>query len=125
MLYGLRAPPVAAAAALLLVAVGCGSPDGAAAAAVAAAGLSGAGSSSGSGAAAVAKTPPMGWNSWNSFGCGPKMTSTHIKTIADTLVSTGLAAAGYEFVNLDDCWASAKRAGGATPLHCAAPVAHR
>ena len=66
----------------------------------------------------------MGWNSWNSFGCGPKMTATHIEAIADTLVSSGLAAAGYEFVNLDDCWASAKRASGAIPLRCAPSAAH-
>ena len=51
----------------------------------------------------------MGWNSWNSFGCGSKMTATHIEAIANKMVSSGLAAAGYEYVNLDDCWANAAR----------------
>jgi len=44
----------------------------------------------------------MGWNSWNKFGCG--INETLIKEIADAMVSSGLAAAGYEYVNLDDCW---------------------
>lgn len=47
-------------------------------------------------------TPPMGWNSWNHFGC--KINEELIKQTADVLVSTGLAAKGYKFVNLDDCW---------------------
>jgi len=50
----------------------------------------------------LARTPAMGWNSWNKFGCG--INETLIKEIADAMVSTGLAAAGYEYVNLDDCW---------------------
>ena len=63
------------------------------------------------GSAAVARTPPMGWNSWNSFGCGSKMTAPNIEAIADKLVSSGLAAAGYTYLNLDDCWANASRSG--------------
>ena len=47
-------------------------------------------------------TPPMGWNSWNHFGC--KINETLIRKTADLLVSTGLAAKGYKYVNLDDCW---------------------
>ena len=47
-------------------------------------------------------TPPMGWNSWNHFGC--KINEQLIKQTADVLVSSGLAAKGYKFVNLDDCW---------------------
>jgi len=50
----------------------------------------------------LARTPAMGWNSWNKFGCG--INETLVKEIADAMVSTGLAAAGYEYVNLDDCW---------------------
>lgn len=47
-------------------------------------------------------TPPMGWNSWNHFAC--KIDENLIKQTADLLISTGLAAKGYKFLNLDDCW---------------------
>lgn len=50
----------------------------------------------------LGKTPPMGWNSWNHFAC--KINETLIKQTADLLVSTGLAAKGYKYLNLDDCW---------------------
>ncbi|XP_065841971.1 uncharacterized protein [Oscarella lobularis] len=51
----------------------------------------------------VAQTPPMGWNSWNHFGCHG-LNEDVIKGIADAFVSTGLKDCGYEYVNLDDCW---------------------
>jgi alpha-galactosidase len=47
-------------------------------------------------------TPQMGWNSWNHFGC--KIDEKLIKQTTDLLVSTGLSAKGYVYVNLDDCW---------------------
>lgn len=47
-------------------------------------------------------TPPMGWNSWNKFACN--IDENLIKRTADYLISTGLAAKGYQYVNLDDCW---------------------
>jgi alpha-galactosidase len=47
-------------------------------------------------------TPPMGWNSWNHFGCN--ISENLIKKTADALVKSGLAAKGYVYVNLDDCW---------------------
>jgi alpha-galactosidase len=50
----------------------------------------------------VGLTPPMGWNSWNHFGCN--IDEALIKQTADRLVSSGLAARGYVYVNLDDCW---------------------
>lgn len=50
----------------------------------------------------LGKTPPMGWNSWNRFGCN--INETLIKQTADLMVSTGLAAKGYKYINLDDCW---------------------
>jgi hypothetical protein len=46
--------------------------------------------------------PPMGWASWNSFASS--IDSTVIKQQADALVSSGMAAAGYKYVNLDDGW---------------------
>lgn len=52
-------------------------------------------------------TPPMGWNSWNHFGCN--IDEKMIKETADALVSTGLSKLGYEYVNIDDCWAEISR----------------
>lgn len=50
----------------------------------------------------MGRTPPMGWNSWNRFACN--INETLIRQTADLLVSLGLAAKGYRYVNLDDCW---------------------
>ncbi|XP_039047783.1 alpha-galactosidase 1-like [Hibiscus syriacus] len=52
-------------------------------------------------------TPPMGWNSWNHFGCN--IDETMIRETADAVVSTGLSKIGYEYVNIDDCWAEISR----------------
>lgn len=52
-------------------------------------------------------TPQMGWNSWNHFAC--KIEEKLIKQTADAMVSTGLSALGYKYVNLDDCWAELNR----------------
>ncbi|KAJ6296512.1 hypothetical protein OIU78_024376 [Salix suchowensis] len=51
--------------------------------------------------------PPMGWNSWNHFHCD--IEEKLIRETADAMVSSGLAALGYEHVNLDDCWAELNR----------------
>ncbi|MDR3313334.1 MAG: glycoside hydrolase family 27 protein [Oscillospiraceae bacterium] len=50
----------------------------------------------------LAKTPPMGWNSWNTFA--EDVTEALLMETADAMVSTGLQAAGYEYVVIDDCW---------------------
>ncbi|MEN3540840.1 cellulose binding domain-containing protein [Microbispora sp. ZYX-F-249] len=50
----------------------------------------------------VARTPPMGWNSWNTFGCN--ISETLIKQMADAIVSSGLRDLGYQYVVVDDCW---------------------
>jgi alpha-galactosidase len=50
----------------------------------------------------LAKTPPMGWNSWNKFGCN--VSEELIKQIADAMVSTGMKDAGYQYIVIDDCW---------------------
>jgi alpha-galactosidase len=50
----------------------------------------------------LAKTPPMGWNSWNKFGCN--VSEELIRNVADSMVSTGLKDAGYQYVVIDDCW---------------------
>ena len=51
----------------------------------------------------LSKTPPMGWNSWNTFGAN--ISDALIRETADQLVITGLAASGYEYVVIDDIWA--------------------
>jgi alpha-galactosidase len=50
----------------------------------------------------LAKTPPMGWNSWNKFACN--VSEDLIKQIADAMVSTGMKDAGYQYIVIDDCW---------------------
>ena len=50
----------------------------------------------------LALTPPMGWNSWNKFGCN--VSEDMIKGMADAVVSSGMKDAGYMYVNIDDCW---------------------
>jgi len=52
--------------------------------------------------AGLALTPPMGWNSWNKFGCD--VSERLIREVADAMVSTGMRDAGYEYVVIDDCW---------------------
>jgi len=50
----------------------------------------------------LAQTPPMGWNSWNAFHTD--ITEQKIKDAARAMVSSGMKAAGYEYVNIDDAW---------------------
>ncbi len=52
-------------------------------------------------------TPPMGWNSFNTFGCSP--TQELICATADAMVTSGLRDAGYEYVNIDDGWMAPQR----------------
>jgi len=56
----------------------------------------------------LAITPQMGWNSWNHFGCF--VNENVIRQTIDAIVRTGLATAGYNYVNVDDCWASSRLA---------------
>jgi alpha-galactosidase len=55
----------------------------------------------------LAQTPPMGWNSWNKFHCN--INEELIRETADAMVSSGMKAAGYEYVNIDDCWMAPAR----------------
>ena len=50
----------------------------------------------------LAKTPPMGWNSWNKFACN--VNETLIREVADAMVASGMKDAGYEYIVIDDCW---------------------
>lgn len=47
----------------------------------------------------------MGFNNWNATHCRPEFDENMIKGVADLMVAKGLRDAGYEYVNLDDCWA--------------------
>ena len=58
----------------------------------------------------AARTPPMGWNSWNKFGCN--VNEDLIKSMADGMVSSGMKDAGYQYVVIDDCWAVDRDANG-------------
>lgn len=62
------------------------------------------------GADALALTPPMGWNSWNKFGCD--VSEKLMRETADTLVSTGMKDAGYQYLVIDDCWQVRRDAQG-------------
>lgn len=50
----------------------------------------------------LAKTPPMGWNSWNTFKL--EINENLVKEIADAFVEKGFRDAGYEFIVIDDGW---------------------
>ena len=50
----------------------------------------------------LARTPPMGWNSWNKFRCN--VSDERIRKVADALIATGMRDAGYVYVMIDDCW---------------------
>ncbi|MEV4754418.1 ricin-type beta-trefoil lectin domain protein [Micromonospora sp. NPDC049559] len=55
----------------------------------------------------VARTPPMGWNSWNTFGCN--INETLIRQVADAMVANGMRDLGYKYVVVDDCWMNSTR----------------
>jgi alpha-galactosidase len=58
----------------------------------------------------VARTPPMGWNSWNYFS--GKVTDKDIRDSADQIVASGMRDAGYIYVNIDDTWEGERDANG-------------
>jgi alpha-galactosidase len=58
----------------------------------------------------LALTPPMGWNSWNVWGTA--VDAAKVRAAADAMVSSGLAAHGYQFINIDDAWEGTRDANG-------------
>lgn len=71
----------------------------------------------------LARTPPMGFNTWNWFGCKNSsghgyVTDTMMLQIAAAFKTKGMAAVGYQYVNIDDCYAAMTRnaSGGLVPL---------
>ncbi|MFB9907650.1 NPCBM/NEW2 domain-containing protein [Allokutzneria oryzae] len=57
----------------------------------------------------LAATPAMGFNNWNSTHCRAEFNEEMVKGIADLFVTRGLKNAGYQYVNIDDCWAEPNR----------------
>ena len=55
----------------------------------------------------LAQKPPMGWNTWNTFG--KNINEKLIMEIADTMIEKGYKDAGYEYIVIDDCWALRQR----------------
>jgi alpha-galactosidase len=50
----------------------------------------------------LSKTPPMGWNSWNTFRLN--IHEDQVREIADVFVEKGLKDAGYQYIVIDDGW---------------------
>ena len=57
----------------------------------------------------LALTPPMGWNDWYSVYCG--VNAQLVEQTAQEMVADGMKAAGYDYVNIDDCWMAPTRDG--------------
>ena len=58
----------------------------------------------------LAPTPPMGWNSWNKFGCN--IDEVLVRKQADAMVASGMKAAGYQYLVIDDCWQKSRDENG-------------
>ena len=58
----------------------------------------------------LAATPPMGWNSWNKFGCA--INEKLLIEVADAMQATGMKDAGYEYIVIDDCWQISRDSAG-------------
>lgn len=55
----------------------------------------------------LAKTPPMGWNTWNTFGSN--INEELVMQAADAFIDNGLKESGYEYIVIDDCWSLKER----------------
>jgi alpha-galactosidase len=58
----------------------------------------------------LAKTPPMGWNSWNKFA--GRVDDAAVRGMADAMASSGMMDAGYQYINIDDTWEAGRDAQG-------------
>ena len=58
----------------------------------------------------LAPTPPMGWNSWNKFGCN--INEALVRKQADAMAASGMKAAGYQYIVIDDCWQKSRDENG-------------
>lgn len=65
----------------------------------------------------VARTPPMGWLSWERFTCNIDcvnyphncINEQLYKDMADRMVEDGFKDVGYQYINIDDCWSEMER----------------
>ena len=55
----------------------------------------------------VGLTPPLGFNTWNHFGCN--INENVMRQAADLIVRLGLDKVGYKYINIDDCWMASQR----------------
>ncbi len=58
----------------------------------------------------LARTPPMGWNSWNHFACD--VSDAVVRAQAEAMVTTGMKSVGYTYILIDDCWQGTRDAAG-------------
>jgi len=58
----------------------------------------------------LARTPPMGWNSWNKFA--GRVDDASVRGMADAMVTSGMKDAGYVYINIDDTWEGERDAQG-------------
>ena len=55
----------------------------------------------------IVKRPPMGWNTWNTFG--PDVNEQIVRESTDAFAELGLKDYGYEYIVIDDCWSKRQR----------------
>ena len=58
----------------------------------------------------LAKTPPMGWNSWNKFAS--RVDDAAVRSMADAMAANGMKDAGYQYINIDDTWEASRDGQG-------------
>src|SRR5215831_17657957 len=58
----------------------------------------------------LARTPPMGWNSWNKFA--GRVDDAAVRAMADAMATNGMKEAGYQYINIDDTWEGARDVNG-------------
>ncbi len=60
----------------------------------------------------VGRVPALGWSSWYAAPYGSGVTEAFVKANAKALVSSGLAARGFQFINVDEGWLKERNAAG-------------
>ena len=58
----------------------------------------------------LALTPPMGWMTWQRYRC--QINEDLIKGMVDRMAQDGWLDAGYQYINIDDCWMLPQRQSG-------------
>ncbi len=58
----------------------------------------------------LARTPPMGWNSWNKFA--GRVDDAAVRGMADAMATNGMKEAGYQYINIDDTWEAGREEHG-------------